>query len=109
MSFGSSRRGSRTRSTTSRPRVMWASPSRLATADRGPLEPTNEPYAIAKIAGLKMCQAYRRQHGFNAICIMPTNPYGPGDNFSLQNSHVLPAEIVPWPVRIRRHDTDRVE
>src|SRR5207302_788919 len=57
----------------------------------GPLEPTNEPYAIAKIAGLKMCQAYRRQHGFNAICIMPTNLYGPGDNFSLQNSHVLPA------------------
>jgi GDP-L-fucose synthase len=57
----------------------------------GPLEPTNEAYAIAKIAGLKMCQAYRRQHGFNAVCIMPTNLYGPGDNFSLQNSHVLPA------------------
>jgi GDP-L-fucose synthase len=57
----------------------------------GPLEPTNEPYAIAKIAGLMLCRAYRRQHGFNAICIMPTNLYGPGDNFSLQNSHVLPA------------------
>jgi GDP-L-fucose synthase len=57
----------------------------------GPLEPTNEPYAIAKIAGLKMCQAYRRQYGFNAICVMPTNLYGPGDNFSLQDSHVLPA------------------
>jgi GDP-L-fucose synthase len=57
----------------------------------GPLEPTNEWYAIAKIAGLKMCQAYRRQYGFNAISAMPTNLYGPGDNFSLKNSHVLPA------------------
>jgi GDP-L-fucose synthase len=57
----------------------------------GPLEPTNEWYAIAKIAGLKMCQAYRRQYGFNAISAMPTNLYGPGDNFDLQNSHVLPA------------------
>jgi GDP-L-fucose synthase len=57
----------------------------------GPLEPTNEWYAIAKIAGLKMCQAYRRQYGFNAICLMPTNLYGPGDNFDLQSSHVLPA------------------
>jgi len=57
----------------------------------GPLEPTNEWYAIAKIAGLKMCQAYRRQYGFNAIAAMPTNLYGPGDNFDLQNSHVLPA------------------
>jgi GDP-L-fucose synthase len=59
----------------------------------GPLEPTNEWYAVAKIAGLKMCQAYRRQYGFNAICLMPTNLYGPGDNFDLQNSHVLPALI----------------
>lgn len=57
----------------------------------GALEPTNEWYAIAKIAGLKMCQAYRRQYGFNAISVMPTNLYGPGDNFSLENSHVLPA------------------
>ncbi len=57
----------------------------------GPLEPTNEWYAIAKIAGLKMCQAYRRQYGFDAISAMPTNLYGPGDNFDLQNSHVLPA------------------
>lgn len=57
----------------------------------GPLEPTNEWYAIAKIAGLKMCQAYRRQYGFGAISAMPTNLYGPGDNFSLQSSHVLPA------------------
>jgi GDP-L-fucose synthase len=59
----------------------------------GPLEPTNEWYAIAKIAGLKMCQAYRRQYGFDAICVMPTNLYGPEDNFSLQDSHVLPALI----------------
>jgi GDP-L-fucose synthase len=57
----------------------------------GPLEPTNEWYAIAKITGLKMCQAYRRQYGFNAISAMPTNLYGPGDNFSLKSSHVLPA------------------
>lgn len=59
----------------------------------GPLEPTNEWYAIAKIVGIKMCQAYRRQYGFNAISLMPTNLYGPGDNFDLQNSHVLPALI----------------
>ena len=57
----------------------------------GPLEPTNEWYAIAKIAGLKMCRAYRRQHGFDAISAMPTNLYGPGDNFDPLNSHVLPA------------------
>lgn len=59
----------------------------------GALEPTNEWYAIAKIAGVKMCQAYRQQYGFNAIATMPTNLYGPGDNFDLQNSHVLPALI----------------
>ena len=57
----------------------------------GPLEPTNEWYAIAKIAGIKMCQAYRKQNGFDAISAMPTNLYGPGDNFDLENSHVLPA------------------
>jgi GDP-L-fucose synthase len=57
----------------------------------GPLEPTNEWYAVAKIAGIKMCQAYTRQYGFNAISVMPTNLYGPGDNFDLQTSHVLPA------------------
>jgi GDP-L-fucose synthase len=57
----------------------------------GPLEPTNEWYAVAKIAGIKMCQAYRRQYGFNAIAAMPTNLYGPGDNFDLAGSHVLPA------------------
>ncbi len=59
----------------------------------GSLEPTNEWYAIAKIAGIKMCQAYRRQFGFNAIALMPTNLYGPGDNFDLEQSHVLPALI----------------
>ncbi len=59
----------------------------------GPLEPTNEWYAIAKIAGIKMCQAYQKQYGFNAISLMPTNLYGPGDNFNLANSHVLPALI----------------
>lgn len=59
----------------------------------GPLESTNEWYAIAKIAGIKQCQAYRRQYGFNAISLMPTNLYGPGDNFHLENSHVLPALI----------------
>lgn len=59
----------------------------------GSLEPTNEWYAVAKIAGIKMCQAYRRQYGFNAISLMPTNLYGPGDNFHLDNAHVLPALI----------------
>jgi len=59
----------------------------------GALEPTNEWYAIAKIAGIKMCQAYRKQYGFNAISLMPTNLYGPGDNFDLNNSHVMPALI----------------
>jgi GDP-L-fucose synthase len=59
----------------------------------GPLEPTNEWYAVAKIAGLKMCQAYRREFGFKAISLMPTNLYGPGDNFDRENSHVLPALI----------------
>jgi GDP-L-fucose synthase len=57
----------------------------------GLLEPTNEPYAIAKIAGIKMCDAYRAQHGCNFISVMPTNLYGPNDNYDLQNSHVLPA------------------
>ena len=57
----------------------------------GPLEPTNEWYAIAKIAGIKLCQAYRRQYGCDFISIMPTNLYGPGDNYDLRNSHVLPA------------------
>ena len=59
----------------------------------GELEPTNEPYAIAKIAGLKMCDAYRHQHGCNFISAMPTNLYGPGDNYHPEHSHVLPAMI----------------
>jgi GDP-L-fucose synthase len=59
----------------------------------GQLEPTNEPYAVAKIAGLKMCQAYNRQYGTCFISVMPTNLYGPGDNFDLEDSHVIPALI----------------
>ena len=59
----------------------------------GPLEPTNEWYAVAKIAGIKLCQAYRKQHGDDFISAMPTNLYGPGDNFDLQSSHVVPAMI----------------
>ena len=59
----------------------------------GPLEPTNEPYAVAKIAGIKMCQAYNRQYGTNFLTVMPTNLYGPNDNFDLKTSHVLPALI----------------
>ncbi len=59
----------------------------------GGLEPTNEWYAIAKIAGIKLCQAYRKQYGFDAISLMPTNLYGPGDNFDLESSHVMPALI----------------
>ena len=59
----------------------------------GPLEPTNEPYAVAKIAGIKLCQAYRRQYGCDFISAMPTNLYGPNDNFDLTSSHVLPALI----------------
>ena len=59
----------------------------------GLLEPTNEPYAIAKIAGIKLCEAYRSQYGSNFISVMPTNLYGPNDNYDLENSHVLPAMI----------------
>jgi GDP-L-fucose synthase len=62
----------------------------------GPLEPTNDAYAIAKIAGIMMCQAYRQQHGFNAISLMPTNLYGPNDNFDPETSHVLPAMIAKF-------------
>jgi GDP-L-fucose synthase len=57
----------------------------------GPLEPTNEPYAIAKIAGIKLCESYQRQHGRQYVSVMPTNLYGPNDNYDLANSHVLPA------------------
>jgi len=59
----------------------------------GPLEPTNEPYAIAKIAGIKMCESYNRQYGTQYVSVMPTNLYGPNDNYDLNNSHVLPALI----------------
>jgi GDP-L-fucose synthase len=59
----------------------------------GPLEPTNEPYAVAKIAGIKLCEAYRRQYGCRFISAMPTNLYGPGDNFDLEGAHVVPALI----------------
>lgn len=62
----------------------------------GVLEPTNDAYAIAKIAGIMMCQAYRQQYGFNAISLMPTNLYGPNDNFDLETSHVLPAMIAKF-------------
>jgi GDP-L-fucose synthase len=62
----------------------------------GALEPTNDAYAIAKIAGIMMCQAYRQQYGFNAISLMPTNLYGPNDNFDLETSHVLPAMIAKF-------------
>jgi GDP-L-fucose synthase len=72
---------------------LAAQPMREEYLLTGALEPTNEWYAIAKIAGIKMCQAYRRQYQFNAISLMPTNLYGPGDNFSLEQSHVLPAMI----------------
>lgn len=59
----------------------------------GPLEPTNEPYAIAKIAGIKLCESYNRQYGTQYVSVMPTNLYGPNDNYDLNNSHVLPALI----------------
>jgi GDP-L-fucose synthase len=62
----------------------------------GTLEPTNDAYAVAKIAGIKMCQAYRKQYGFNAISLMPTNLYGPNDNFDLETSHVLPAMMAKF-------------
>lgn len=59
----------------------------------GPLEPTNRPYAVAKIAGIEMCAAFNRQYGTQYLCVMPTNLYGPGDNYNLENSHVIPALI----------------
>ena len=78
--------------------VLHLSQARAAADERGrlltgPLEPTNQWYAIAKIAGIKLCQAYRRQYGCDFISAMPTNLYGPGDNFDLKSSHVLPALI----------------
>ena len=81
------------------PRQLLHLPARVPAADEGgapadgPLEPTNEAYAIAKIAGIKLCQAYRKQYGCDFISAMPTNLYGPNDNFDLASSHVLPALI----------------
>ena len=72
---------------------MAPQPLREDSLLTGPLEPTNEPYAIAKIAGIKLCEAYRDQHGSNFISVMPTNLYGYGDNYHPENSHVLPALI----------------
>jgi len=72
---------------------MTTQPMTEACLLTGPLEPTNEPYAIAKIAGIKMCESYNRQHGTDYRSIMPTNLYGPHDNFDLETSHVLPALI----------------
>jgi GDP-L-fucose synthase len=72
----------------------------------GLLEPTNEPYAIAKIAGIKMCDAYRSQYGCNFISVMPTNLYGPNDNYDLNNSHVLPAMLRKFhEAKINKQDT----
>ncbi|MDQ1167505.1 GDP-L-fucose synthase [Flavobacterium sp. SORGH_AS_0622] len=71
----------------------------------GELEPTNEPYAIAKIAGIKMCDAYRNQFGCNFISVMPTNLYGPNDNYDLKNSHVLPAMLRKFIIAKRNNDT----
>lgn len=73
----------------------------------GELEPTNEPYAIAKIAGIKMCDAYRAQYGCNFISVMPTNLYGPNDNYDLNNSHVLPAMLRRF-ITARRNGDDSV-
>jgi len=72
---------------------LCAQPIRESALLSGSLEPTNEPYAIAKIAGLKLCEAYNRQYGTRYIALMPTNLYGPNDNYDLSSSHVLPALI----------------
>lgn len=85
---------------------LAAQPMREDCLLTGPLEPTNEWYAIAKIAGIKMCQAYRRQYGFNAISLMPTNLYGPGDNFDPRTSHVLPAMIRRFHEAVIRGDEE---
>ena len=74
----------------------------------GPLEPTNEPYAVAKIAGIKLCESYNRQYGRKYISVMPTNLYGPNDNYDLANSHVLPALIRKAHEAKERKDADLV-
>jgi GDP-L-fucose synthase len=83
-------------------------PMREESLLSGPLEPTNEAYAVAKIAGIKMCQAYARQHGCRFISAMPTNIYGPGDNYDLQMSHVVPA-LIRKCVEARRRRAPSVE
>ncbi len=74
----------------------------------GLLEPTNEPYAIAKIAGIKMCEAYRDQYDCNFISVMPTNLYGPNDNYDLQNSHVLPALLLKMHRAVKNNDPEMI-
>ena len=83
-------------------------PMRVADLMSGPLEPTNEAYAVAKLAGIKFCQAYRRQYGDDFIVGIPANAFGPGDDFSLENSHVIAALIRKMHEAAQRGD-DRVE
>ena len=85
-------------------RSLRPQPIREESLLTGPLEPTNEWYAVAKIAGIKLAQAYRQQYGFSAISLMPTNLYGPGDNFDLESSHVLPALFANFTKRPRPAD-----
>jgi len=87
---------------------LAAQPIREDSLLTGPLEPTNEPYAIAKIAGVKMCEAYNAQYGRQYVSAMPTNLYGPNDNYDLQNSHVLPALIRKAHEAKLRGDTEYV-
>ena len=84
-----------------------AQPMREDALLTGPLEPTNEPYAIAKIAGIKLCESYNRQYGADYRSVMPTNLYGPGDNFHPENCHVLPALIRRFHEAARRRGATR--
>lgn len=81
-----------------------AQPIREEALLTGPLEPTSEPYAVAKIAGIRMCQAFARQHGDRFICLMPATLYGPHDNFDPEGSHVLPALIRKFDAAAREHE-----
>ncbi|MFN5165488.1 MAG: GDP-L-fucose synthase family protein [Pseudomonadota bacterium] len=83
-------------------------PMREDTLLTGPLEPTNEPYAIAKIAGIKLCESFARQHGRDYRSVMPTNLYGPGDNYHPENSHVIPALLRRFHEAARRGDGEVV-
>lgn len=80
-----------------------AQPMRESALLSGPLEPTNAPYALAKLSGIMMCQAYRQQYGFDAISVLPTNLYGPGDNFDDRSSHVLPGLMARIHTAKQRH------